>query len=150
MEEQKVTGSEQKEKEQKEMKRQNKRKSGKASLLFFHFLQHLSFVGAVALAVMVLLGTCVAIKTKDGTEIYNISHDADTDPLGHSVSDLICYGAIRAQMETEGEFDPEKKIDVTAFSERYYGVSPEYITADYYLNDLIKWAQAGFQYDTAS
>ena len=40
MEEQKVTGSEQKEKEQKEKKRQNKRKSGKASLLFFHFLQH--------------------------------------------------------------------------------------------------------------
>ena len=56
MEEQKVTGSEQKEKEQKEKKRQNKRKSGKASLLFFHFLQHLSLVGAVALAVMVLLG----------------------------------------------------------------------------------------------
>lgn len=160
MEEQKVTGSEQKEKEQKEKKRQNKRKSGKASLLFFHFLQHLSLVGAVALAVMVLLGTCVAIETKDGTEIYNISHDADTDSfedsnmfnqmLGNSVSDLICYGAIRAQMETEGEFDPGKKVDVTAFVERYYGVSSEYITADYYLNDLIKWAQSGFQYDTAS
>ena len=129
-------------------------------MLFFHFLQHLSLVGAVALAVMVLLGTCVAIETKDGTEIYNISHDADTDSfedsnmfnqmLGNSVSDLICYGAIRAQMETEGEFDPGKKVDVTAFAERYYGVSSEYITADYYLNDLIKWAQSGFQYDTAS
>lgn len=144
--------------EQKKEPKEKKR--GKGPLLFLHFLQHLFFVAAAALGMMVLLGTCVAIETKGGTEIYNISHDADNasfedsnmfnQMLGNSVSDIICYGAIRAQMETDGEFDPRKKIDVAAFAERYYGLSSEYITADYYLNDLIKWAQAGFQYDTVS
>lgn len=152
MEEQKVQGSEQKKRRVKE--------KGKVSLLFLHFFQHSFFILAVILAVMVFLGTCVVIETKDGAEIYNISNVADNTSfedsnmfnqmLGKRVSDLICFGAIRAQMETDGVFDPRKKIDVTAFAERYYGVSPEYITADYYLNDLIKWAQAGFQYDTVS
>lgn len=165
MEEQKVQSSQQEKKGLEEKKKRNKNKSSKASLLFLHLFQHTFFAAAVALTVMVLLGTCVVIKTKDGSEIYNISHDnimTDIDNvsfedsnmfnrmLGNSASDIICYGAIRAQMETDGEFDPKKKIDVTAFDERYYGVSSEYITADYYLNDLIKWAQAGFQYDTVS
>lgn len=160
MEEQKVLGSDQEQKELKMKKKGNKKRRGKTSLLFLHFFQHTFFVLAVGLMAMVLLGTYVVIETKDGPEIYNISHDTNNasfedsnmfnQMLGNSVSDIICYGAIRAQMETQGVFDPKKKIDVAAFAERYYGVSPEYITADYYLNDLIKWAQAGFQYDTVN
>lgn len=160
MEEQKVLGSDQDQKELKMKKKGNKKRRGKTSLLFLHFFQHAFFVLAVGLMAMVLLGTYVVIETKDGSEIYNISHDTNNasfedsnmfnQMLGNSVSDIICYGAIRAQMETQGVFDPKKKIDVAAFAERYYGVSPEYITADYYLNDLIKWAQAGFQYDTVN
>lgn len=142
-----------------EVKEYKKRRKGK-SLFFFHFLQHTFLVAAVVLFVMVLFGTCVIINTRNGTEVYNISRDTENgifeesdmfnSMLGNSVSDIICYGAIRAQMETDGEFDPNKKIDVTAFADRYYGLSPEYITVNYYLNDLIKWAQAGFQYETVN
>ena len=64
--------------------------------------------------------------------------------LGSTVSDIICYGTIRSQMETDARYDPGKEIDVTAFAGRYGEMPREYITASYYLDDLIKWAQAGF------
>lgn len=160
MEEQKMQSRNQENKDSVESGKENKKNKRKKSLFFLHFLQHTFLVAAVALLAMVLLGTCIIIDTRDGTAVYNISQNAENSSfeesdmfnsmLGNSVSDVICYGAIRAQMETEGEFDAGKKIDVTAFADRYYGISPEYITAHYYLKDLITWAQAGFQYETVS
>ena len=131
--------------------------SKKFSKGFLHFIQHLSFVGAVLFLTLFLYGGLVEVHTKNGEAIYQLTmKDADTSfedseifnrILGHSVSDLICYGTIRSQMETDGVFDPEKEVDVTAFAQRYGNIRKEYITARYYLDDLIKWAQSGFEYD---
>lgn len=154
MEEQKVRDNVQ-ENNRKHSKRKNVR-----GITFLHILQHVSLVAAVVLLVMVFLGAYVIVDTRDGTKAFNLSGEKEKDSfedsqmfnslLGSNISDIICYGAIRGQMETDGEFDPGKQVDVTAFADRYNGVSQEYITANYYLNDLIKWAQAGFEYESVN
>jgi len=112
----------------------------------------------VVALVLALLSSRVMIEDREGhIQSYDITKEEagtkfeDTEMfnmiLGNSVSDIICYGAIRGQMETDGVFDTKKEIDVTAFANRYSGLSSEYITAEYYLEDLIKWAQNGFVTD---
>ena len=114
--------------------------SKKFSRGFLHFIQHLSFIGAVLFLTLFLYGGLVEVHTKNGEAIYQLTmKDADTSfedseifnrILGHSVSDLICYGTIRSQMETDGVFDPEKEVDVTAFAQRYGNIRKEYRTGN--------------------
>ena len=129
-------------------------KKRKRSLFCLHGLQHLSFVCAVVALTIVLTGAFVVVDGRKGAETYRLENEYQNTAfedsrffnklLGNSVTDIICFGAIRAQMETDGVFDPKKEIDVTAFAGRYSGLPREYITAKYYLEDLIKWTQSGF------
>lgn len=147
------------EKEPKEKRKRKKMAGNKGRYGFLHFLQHVFFVMAVVLVVDVLSGSHVTVKQREQIHTYSISQEDKETPyeesmlfgriLGNSVSDVICMGAIRGQMETDGRFDPKKDVDVTAFADRYQGLKPEYITAHYYLEDLIKWAQNGFVYEEA-
>lgn len=140
-----------------EEKKKNSKKNRKGGKAVLHVLQHLCFAGAAVAGALFLFGGFVEVNLKNGRELYRLSvKDSDTDfedsevfnkILGKSVTDIICYGTIRGQLETDGEFDPEKIVDVTAFAGRYGGMEKEYITAEYYLNDLIKWAQNGFEYN---
>lgn len=136
----------------KEERRKKKRRLG-----FLHGLQHILLVLAVVQMVTVLLSSYVMVDTKSGPKPFSLLEQKqpryfeDSNVfnmlLGNSVSDLICYGAIRSQMETDARFDNKKEVDVTAFAGRHYDMQSEYITARYYLDDLIKWAQAGFTYE---
>ena len=54
-----------------------------------------------------------------------------------SVSDIIRLVVIKGQVETEGEFNPSKQIDVTAYANRKNGENDCPITAVYELDDLI-------------
>lgn len=135
------------------MEKKNKKGYQSGTNIILHILQHICLVAAVILAAIVLLGAYVVVETKDGNNVYSIYKENGTrfedsklfnELLGKSVSDIICYGAIRGQMETDGKFDPKKEVDATAFANRYEGIQAEYITAKYYLDDLIKWAQNGF------
>ena len=147
----------QEQQEQKEEKKKRKKKRTGRGLAALHILQHLCLAIAVVNLVSVILGTYVIVDTRDQTKVFNLRNEDEEavfeDSLmfnslfGESISDIICYGAIRGQMETDGKFDAKKKVDVTAFADRYNGVPSEYITAQYYLDDLIKWAQYGFQYE---
>ncbi len=132
-----------------------RRRSG--GIKFLHLLQHLLFVTAVLLVMVVLNRSYVVVDTLKGAQVFKLAGATEDEAfedsrvfntlLGNSVSDLICYGTIRGQLETDATFDPGKKVDVTAFADRYHGLASEYITAQYYLEDLIKWAQAGFNYE---
>jgi signal transduction histidine kinase len=64
------------------------------------------------------------------------------------MSDVLKLAAIRSQIETAGIYDDKKKIDVTAYVNRKSNLSGDYITAVYYLKDLLKWAQNGFNFET--
>lgn len=140
-----------------EEKKKTSKKNRKGGKIVLHVLQHLCLVGAAVAGALFLFGGFVEVNLKNGRELYRLSMgDSRTEfedsevfnkILGKSVTDIICYGTIRGQMETEGRFDPDKEVDVTAFAGRYEGMRKEYITARYYLNDLIKWAQNGFEYN---
>lgn len=140
--------------EKKGSRRQRRERRGRG---FLHFLQHASLVTAVILIATLLTGSYFVLYTDRGVERYSLLwedqsvHFEDSELfnqlLGKNLSDLICYGAIRSQMETQGVFDPRKEIDVTAFAGRYGELPTEYITARYYLDDLLKWGQSGLEYE---
>lgn len=143
-----------------EEKKKNKRKQGRRrSFRVLHFLQHIFFAAFAVLIVAVLFGSHVAVKQKDGVVTYRLPAGAQETKyeesalfgriLGNSVSDVICLGAIKGQLETDGKLDSKKEVDVTAYAQRYEGLKEEYITAKYYLEDLIKWDQNGFEYRKA-
>jgi len=141
----------------REKKPSHRRRRVRRGTAFLHFLQHIALVTAVVLIVTVLAGSCFTLYTRKGVERYSLIGEDQSVSfedsklfnrlLGNNISDIICYGAIRSQMETDGEFDPQKEIDVTAFAGRYGELPQEYITARYYLDDLLKWAQAGLEYE---
>ena len=140
-------------KENEEKKDKKVRKKKKGALGTLHLFQHICFAGAACLATVVLPSFVTVEGRKDAETFFFDMGDTNTEfedsmvfnkLLGRDISDIICYGAIRSQMETDGKFDPKKVIDVTAFDNRYSGIAGEYITARYYLEDLLKWAQYGF------
>ncbi len=66
--------------------------------------------------------------------------------LQEKIQDAFAYVAIRGQLETNGQYDGYKEIDVTAYVNRHTGTPREYITARYFLQDLLNWQQYGFNY----
>ncbi len=124
---------------------------------FLHMLQHVLIVVAAVLILLVLTGSSVMMKGVDG----NYSYSMDVDEKGKNYEDSLLFNhiygrgiadvarmvAVCSQMETNGQFDGDKEIDVATFYYRYEGIPHEYITAKYRLEDLIKWAQYGFEYE---
>ncbi len=105
-----------------------------------------------------LVGSSVMISSQNGYYSYNI-YESDkgrsyedsylfNNILGNNMSDVLKLAAIRSQIETAGIYDDKKKIDVTAYVNRKSNLSGDYITAVYYLKDLLKWAQNGFNFET--
>lgn len=137
-------------------------KASKPAIWILHSLQRgLLVAGAIFLA-YVLMNSVVFIMNEQGayrsyyiagnfTGSESVFEDSTmfNGFLTNKIEDIIKFGAIRSQMETNGRFDSEKIIDITAFASRYYSIPTEYITAHYYLSDLIKWAQNGFVYTPA-
>lgn len=140
--------------ERKQTVRRRRRRTG---LSVLHFFQHAALVTAAVLIVTVLVGSYFVLYTDKGVESYSLIGEDRNAPfeeselfnrlLGKSITDVICYGAIRSQMETEAVFNPQKEIDITAFAGRYGELPGEYVTACYYLDDLLKWGQAGLEYE---
>ena len=58
------------------------------------------------------------------------------------------YVVIRHQLETNGEYDEMKKVDITQYANRVNGVESGQPTAQYYLDDLVTWGNYGFTYKT--
>ena len=122
---------------------------------FLHILQHILIVVAAVSILIVLTGSSVMIKGVDGN--YSYSMDADEKGkvyedsmlfnhiFGRGIADVARMGAVGSQMETNEKFDGNKAIDVTTFYYRYDTLPDKYITAKYRLEDLIKWAQYGFE-----
>lgn len=142
-------------KKEEDVKKTTK-KSGSGVNFLLHLLQHAAIVMAVILVATVLLGSYLWIEGNNGLQMYNLRDEeagtSYTDSiifnrlLGNSISDVIRYGVIKSQMETDGKFDAKRVVDVTAYAGRYSIMEPEYITAQYYLDDLINWSKNGFEY----
>ena len=104
----------------------------------------------------VLFNSYLAVDTADGTKVYELSPlDAETefedsvifhDLFQSSVSDIIQLMVIKGQMETNGNFDPHKHVDITEFASGKTGGADCPVTAVYELEDLIKWGKYGAEY----
>lgn len=147
---------EERKEEKREEKKIKKKKTASGGRTILHILQHVLLTAAAVLTVFAILNSFLVITYADGKETYRLNGEraeAYEDSLlfnqmmGRGVKDAICFGAIRGQMETGSSFDGQKEVDVTGFANRYQGTLTEYITANYRLEDLIKWAQSGFEYD---
>ncbi len=133
-------------------------KTGTARLRVIRILQHifaalLAFIIAYSIA-----GTSIMIQGLNGYYSYNLYESDRTrsyeesylfnNILGNSISDILRHVAVRTQLETDGQYDDRKQIDVTAYVNRGATLSGDYVTAVYNLSDLLKWAQSGFKYET--
>ncbi|WP_022763975.1 histidine kinase dimerization/phospho-acceptor domain-containing protein [Butyrivibrio sp. XPD2006] len=133
-------------------------KSATGKLRLIRWGQHfiaafIAFVIAYSVA-----GSNIMIKGINGSYSYNL-YESDKNRnyedsylfnniLGNNISDVLRHVAVKTQMETNGQYDSQKKVDVTAYVNRGASLSTDYVTAVYYLSDLLKWAQYGFKYET--
>ncbi|MCH5249374.1 MAG: HAMP domain-containing histidine kinase [Lachnospiraceae bacterium] len=129
-----------------------KRISGKKVRFCLMLLQHI-LLFAVAIAIFVVAtGSTVIIDGKryglDASDSDKAYEDSELFNMlyGQSVADIIRFGVIRSQLETGGKFYGKKVIDVTAYNHRDSGIPEQYVTARYYLEDLLKWSQYGVEF----
>ena len=126
-----------------------------------HVVQHAALVVGVVLLTTALLSSYVRYETVNGvrsTFLNNEGRQKDFEDskifnelMKEQVLTIVRYGAIRGQLETDGVYDANKVIDITAYANRFEGVPNRYVTADYYLEDLIRWGKYGIEYaDNAS
>ncbi len=133
------------------MKKRRPNKKGRSIL---HMLQHLLILIAAAALLVLFTGSGVLLKGVDGNYSYRMEMGEKEVAyeesalfnfiMGRGVSDVARMVAVRSQLETNGKFDGRKEIDVAFFFHRFEGIPDEYVTARYYLEDLIKWGQHGF------
>ena len=70
------------------------------------------------------------------------------DVLQNQIIDITRMCVIRNQMETNGVYNGKKIIDISEFANRDELIEQDMVTAQYYLDDLIKWGNYGFDYET--
>lgn len=71
-----------------------------------------------------------------------------TQILKDQAADITRMCVIRNQMETNGVYNGRKIIDISSFANRDDIMAEESVTARYFLDDLIKWGNYGFDFET--
>ena len=138
--------------EQREKKPVKKRKGVPVAL---RILQHIALAVGVVSLFVVTIGSQMRIKGLKYYVTYDL-YESDQNKeyeeselfnniFGFSLADIIRFGVISSQLETDGKFDGGKVIDITAYNYREAGLPEQYVTADYYLEDLLKWDSYGFE-----
>ena len=128
----------------------------KVQKVICHMVQHAALVIGVVLLTTALLSSYVQYETVNGvrsTFLNNEGRQKDFEDskifnelMKEQAITIVRYGAIRGQLETDGVYDANKVIDITAYANRFEGVPNRYVTADYYLEDLIRWGKYGIEY----
>lgn len=123
----------------------------------------LNRISAVTIAVsfVFMLASSVISPTEDGyTYTYNKTpierqqtafEDTGlfTDILTDQLEEITRMCVIRNQMETNGVYNGKKIVDISSFANREETIiDKNTVTAQYYLDDLIKWGNYGFDFET--
>ena len=145
--------------EKKRKKEKKPRKGNYGMQKVLCFLQHTALAVTVAALLLVIGSSMVRVHNRYGQSIvfylfgenqnntYENSNMFST-LFGYAFSDLVRYGVVSSQLETDGSFDSNKVIDVTAYNYRSGGLPERYVTAEYYLGDLLKWNNYGFEWSS--
>lgn len=145
----------------KREKRQKKpRKANRAAQKMLCILQHIALT-VMVIAILVVVGSSYvrvnysSYNKTTGFYLYNqdrssIYEDSNMFNIlfGYALSDIVRHGVVSSQLETDGSFDGSKVIDVTAYNYRNGELPERYVTAEYYLGDLLKWSNYGFEWSS--
>lgn len=71
-----------------------------------------------------------------------------TQILKDQTADITRMCVIRNQMETNGIYNGKKIVDISSFANRDDIMADDSVTASYFLDDLIKWGNYGFDFET--
>ena len=120
---------------------------------FFIILQALSAVLTVACICIYNYFSTAYTRLGDDYEKVQISLDeyrldyydseVHTTNMYNTVSEVLRYSVIRHQLETDGEYDPDKIIFIGKYAHRADETPYTGPDAAYYLKDLIAWGQFG-------
>ncbi|MCM1569874.1 MAG: HAMP domain-containing histidine kinase [Roseburia sp.] len=120
------------------------------------FGQHMIALGFMVILAGVLFNSYLSAGSMNGPRTYYLnpliapSEFEDSDIFGEifqtAVADITRLVVIKGQMETDGQFDPHKYIDVTKYASRKGAGNNCPITVFYELDDLIKWGKYGLEY----
>ena len=69
--------------------------------------------------------------------------DVFNDMVYDNLDDIIRYGVIRSQLETDGVFDKTKQIDIEQYARHFEEIPVTETSVCYRLGDLIQWGQSG-------
>ncbi len=124
--------------------------------LILGFLQHLLAMCIMVALAAILFHSYLTVQTMDGPVTYALAPlDAEpefedsklfSDIFQTSVADITRLVVIKGQLETAGEFDSSKLIDVTEYASRKGNGNDCPVTVVYELEDLIKWGKYGVEY----
>ena len=123
---------------------------------FLKITQHISAsMGMLALAALILTGTVYVedfgYRRWIDSDIRNenVAGNYLIQNLSRETEEAIRLAIIRSQLETGGEFDLDREINISEYYYRkngknYTDMQYSYFTdAVYYLEDLIRWQQSG-------
>ncbi|MCR5092703.1 MAG: hypothetical protein K6B72_01880 [Lachnospiraceae bacterium] len=136
----------------------NTKKKNSIPAILLSIIQHLLAAGIIVSLMMVKDGQSVVLNGPEERLSYRL-YESDQNRsyedtalfnniLGNNLSLAVRYAAICSQMETNGLYNGDKVIDVTAYVNRNASLPGDYITVRYTLSNLIKWAQNGFVFET--
>ncbi len=120
--------------------------------------QHIAAALICTTLAAVMFNSYISTDSMEGRQTYYLAPLSAEDSFEDSdlfreifqtaVSDVTKLVVIKGQMETNGVFDPHKKVDVTKFANRKGNGNNCPITAVYELEDLINWGKSGVQFKT--
>lgn len=124
--------------------------------ILVHLLQHCLVVGILLTVAGLLLHAYVSVKSIDGTRVYQVLTTMTGDEFEESeiyhdlfrntVSDITQFVAISGELETNGRFNPLKRIDISEYAGKIQKKDIYEVRADYELDKLIRWGKYGVEY----
>lgn len=131
--------------------------SQKRELLLF-MERILAVILAVSIS-FIFINSFFNISTSYGTTYHYMASPLDQEQsfeekeifqalLTGNMEQITRYVVIRHQLETNGSYDENKKVEINKYANRNTGVTENLPTAEYYLDDLVTWGNYGFTYKT--
>ena len=144
---------------EKKQKKDKPKKSRGGIRTMLRILQHMALAVTVfSMLIVTVSGTVRISGVHSGGSYTNFTGYSDPGTpfedseafnaiFGYAVADIIRFGVVSSQMESGSDvFDGNKIVDVTAYNYRNDVLPEQYVTANYRLEDLLKWQSYGFSY----
>lgn len=129
--------------------------------LVLHILQHLAAIGMAVMVGIIVVNSNFVVDNMYGDQIgyrvglmVNAGEFEDsrifTDVFRNAINDITRLAVIKGQLETNGHFEGSRIIDVTKFVNRISQKSECPVSANYHLDELIRWGKYGLELQTVT